>query len=216
MTKLNKFIIFDLDDTLYYEIDFLKSAYNEISILLDNINREELYNRMLFLFYSGKNVFNYLTDRYSVTLDQLLFLYRNHKPNIVLNEGGIEIINKAKSLNYKLGLITDGYSITQRNKLKALEIENYFDKIIISEEFGSTKPNENNYKAFVTEGIYEFFYIGDNTKKDFITPNKLGWTTICLLDNGVNIHKQDNNLPVQYLPQNYINNLKEILDLIIK
>ena len=33
----NKVVIFDLDDTLYNEIDFLISSYNEISQFLSNI-----------------------------------------------------------------------------------------------------------------------------------------------------------------------------------
>ena len=33
--------------------------------------------------------------------------------------------------------------------------------------------------------------MGDNLKKDFLTPNRLGWQTVCLRDDGRNIHKQD-------------------------
>ena len=32
----------------------------------------------------------------------------------------------------------------------------------------------------------------DNPDKDFIAPNNLGWTSICLIDKGLNIHKQKN------------------------
>src|SRR5690606_20317114 len=110
--------------------------------------------------------------------NQLLEIYRNHVPQIDLSEDTKEILLKIKETGYKLGLITDGRSITQRNKLKALEIEELFDKIIISEEFGSTKPDERNFKAFLMDEIDEYFYVADNPKKDFIVPNKLGWTSI--------------------------------------
>ena len=53
----NKFVIFDLDDTLYAEVDFLKSAYFEIANILDTTNSELLYQRMLALYCEGKNVF---------------------------------------------------------------------------------------------------------------------------------------------------------------
>lgn len=36
-----------------------------------------------------------------------------------------------------------------------------------------------------------FTYVGDNLKKDFIAPNALGWLTVCLKDDGRNIHKQE-------------------------
>ena len=34
-------------------------------------------------------------------------------------------------------------------------------------------------------------YVGDNLKKDFIAPNMLGWLTVCLKDDGRNIHRQE-------------------------
>jgi putative hydrolase of the HAD superfamily len=57
----------------------------------------------------------------------------------------------------------------------------------------------------------EYIYIADNVKKDFITPNKLGWTTICLFDKGQNIHKQNFNLENEYLPHFIINSFDEII-----
>ena len=47
-------------------------------------------------------------------------------------------------------------------------------------------------------------------EKDFIAPNKLGWTTVCLLDNGMNIHKQ-RKVDVQKSPLYFISSLKELL-----
>ena len=46
-----------------------------------------------------------------------------------------------------------------------------------------------------------------------ITPNKLGWKTICLLDDGRNIHRQDFSCPEEYLPNVKIHTLKELLSL---
>jgi putative hydrolase of the HAD superfamily len=55
-----------------------------------------------------------------------------------------------------------------------------------------------------------YIYIADNPKKDFITPNKLGWTSICLLDKGQNVHSQNFDLPKVFLPQFFINSFQEI------
>lgn len=207
----SKYIIFDLDDTLAYEINYLKSAYNEIAIFLDKNNSNTLYNEMIFHYEKGENVFDNLLKKFPTTkLEELLKMYRHHFPKISLNKGAKEIFEICKKKNYSLGLITDGRSVTQRNKLRALEIEDVFDKIVISEEFGSTKPSEANFKSFMSDGINEYFYIADNPKKDFITPNALGWTSICLRDKGFNIHGQNFNLPQEYLPQNIIQVLSEI------
>jgi putative hydrolase of the HAD superfamily len=111
-----------------------------------------------------------------------------------------------------MSLITDGKSITQRNKLRALGIESFFKNIVISEEVNSEKPSENNFRMVMYNKIAEnYIYIADNPKKDFITPNKLGWTSICLLDRGQNVHKQNFNISSEYLPLFSISSFEEII-----
>lgn len=97
-------------------------------------------------------------------------------------------------------------------------IEDFFSEIIISEEFGSEKPNLKNFEYF--ENIYgkaSYFYVGDNVGKDFIAPNKLNWITICLEDNGLNIHIQKTALINQekYLATYSVNELTQILSIIL-
>lgn len=211
----NKYIIFDLDDTLVYEIDYLESAYLDIAKTIDTLNYQLLHNNMLSWYHSKLNVFDLLIENYPLQKDlNLLELYRNHFPTIVLNEGAIEVLEHFRSKGYKLGVITDGRSITQRNKLKSLSIENKFDKIVVSEEFGSSKPDFRNFNNFVEDGISDYYYIADNPTKDFITPNKLGWTSICLLNNGKNIHLQNFDVDYSYLPKFKINTLIELIDII--
>ncbi len=210
--KDKKVIVFDLDDTLIKEKDYLKSAYREIAGLVDK-NDESLYTKMLDLFEKEENVFAYLETNYKTTIKELLPIYRNHFPKISLVPGAENILDSCIKRNYTIGLITDGRSITQRNKIKAVGVENYFDKIIISEEFGSEKPSEKNFMVF-DEFEGGKYYIADNTRKDFITPNKLGWTTICVLDDGENIHSQDFELSKEYLPEYAINKIEEVKGLI--
>ena len=60
----------------------------------------------------------------------------------------------------------------------------------------------------------EWWYIGDNTDKDFITANELGWLTICLKDNGQNIHQQQFSITQEKLPQKTITDLSELIELL--
>lgn len=210
----NKYIVFDLDDTLIYEIDFLKSAYRQIAHTISE-NDQHLFSEMFKMYQKGENVFDFLALKFpNFSKGKLLEIYRNHYPNLTLNEGASEIFNLCKSKGYKIGLITDGRSVTQRNKLKAVNIEQIFDKIIISEEFGSSKPDKRNFLSFREEEIDEYFYIGDNPKKDFVTPNELGWVSVCLLDKGYNIHPQNFNIDEKFLPKikiAHLNILRNIL-----
>ena len=94
----NKVICFDLDDTLYKEIDYLKSAYREIiSYALTKHNYEsdsyiELslrsYEGMISTFYEGGNAFQYLNQLLNLDLpiQEYLNIYRNHKPIISLSK----------------------------------------------------------------------------------------------------------------------------------
>lgn len=210
-----KYIIFDLDDTLMYEIDYLKSAYREIAAFVDEKNHKAVYNFMWSNYQKGENVFDILIQKYpKISKEELLDGYRNHFPNISLSEEANEVLQTIKSKGYKLGLITDGRSITQRNKLKALKIEELFDKIIVSEEFGSAKPDNRNFEIFIEKNIKDYVYIADNPKKDFVTPNKLGWTTICLINKGYNIHPQYFDLQKEYLPMFKVNSLYEVKNII--
>ena len=220
--KAKKVVIFDLDDTLYNEIDFLKSAYKEISIKIGkevSIDALLIYNQMLKCFHHKENVFEAIIKKYGslYKIQELLHIYRNHKPEIELSNKKKNVLDRLKSKNIHMGLLTDGRSVQQRNKINALKLNTWFSEIIISEEFGSEKPNINNYTHFEKmfgKGIY--YYIGDNVKKDFVSPNRLNWTTIYLKNNGLNIHKQSDTLINENYKAKYtVNEFCEILDIII-
>lgn len=190
------FFVFDLDDTLFQEFDYLKSAYVHISSKLAESGCPDIYEEMLAKYERRENVFEWLVEQYAHSMPQLnmkwlLKEYREHAPNISLSETTLDFIIRLKTRNVLAGLITDGRSITQRNKLKALKLDDFFQDIIISEEFGSEKPDERNYLYFQNKypGM-SFYFFGDNTSKDFIVPARLGWTTVCLKNTGKHIHQQ--------------------------
>ncbi len=220
----NKVVVFDLDDTLYNEIDFLISSYNEISQFLSKIkgvdkSQNEIFDYMYSKYLDKKNTFEQVIsflNIQNITVFDLLDLYRNHIPNICLSDNTKELLDYLIEQEFILGIITDGRSIQQRNKIKALNLESYISGLIISEEFGSEKPNLENFKFFEQKfPDANYTYIGDNINKDFIAPNELNWNTICLLDNGKNIHNQSLSHPISHLPKIYIKNIKEIKEIIL-
>ena len=215
MSIKNKIIAFDLDDTLYKEIDFLKSAYIEIASIVDKSHSETLYNNMISNYYKGNNVFKFISETYAAyTVEKLLKIYREHYPSISLSNEEWNVLLKLKT-EAITGLITDGRSLTQRNKIKALGLENYFDKIVISEEIGYSKPDIRLFNEFKKYGVSQYYYVANDTRKDFVTPNRIGWITICLLDvNNQNIQKQDFSLSEDYLPQIKIKTLNALLNII--
>ena len=225
-----RMICFDLDDTLYKEIDYLKSAYREIAEYAaghchgcsDPVSVLSLkaYEVMLAAYHEGKNTFEKLNKFLALELPigDYLYIYRNHKPKIVLMEDVVQMLDALKTEGVRTGLITDGRSVQQRNKIEALSLGRWIDDadIVISEEFGSEKPALENYAYFMKRypECHDFTYVGDNPRKDFIAPNALGWMTICLKDDGRNIQKQDYNVEKIKLPKKSISNITELIDII--
>lgn len=225
--KKFKAVIFDLDDTLYPEIDYVISGFrvtaNYISLKL-KVEYEEVFNKLLALFKQNRNnVFNRFLEPYNVDekfIDECIKLYRNHFPDIKLNEEAQVILQLLKKNEFKIGIITDGRPEGQRNKIKALELERYCDSIIITDELGGIeyrKPSEIPYKKIFEQlnvEAREAIYVGDNPVKDFITANKLGMFTI-MVKNSNSIHKQtEMSLSSEYLPKTTINNLFDIKELL--
>lgn len=207
-------VVFDLDDTLYKEVDFLKSAYRNIA---NQVGIPEAYDLMWNTWKSQGDAFAALLNAYhlSMTKEELLDIYRFHRPEITLSEGVREFLECVSEAGMYVGVVTDGRTKTQMNKMEALDILKYIwpEDIVISESFGSEKPNPKNFMHFMKKDK-ECIYIADNPKKDFLAPNLLGWKTVCLLDDGRNIHKQDFDLPEDYLPQQCIKDFSNVVSIL--
>jgi putative hydrolase of the HAD superfamily len=205
----SKIFVFDLDDTLYSERDFEKSGIEFVyeNLRINHISLETILN-------NRNNWIELIIDvaNKQITKKMVLDIYRNHFPSIQLYKDSKIFLDRLLSYGNEMSLITDGRSITQRNKLRALGIESFFKNIIISEEVNSEKPSEYNFRMVMNNKLVEnYIYIADNPKKDFITPNKLGWTSICLLDRGQNVHKQNFNISGEYLPLFSISSFEELI-----
>src|ERR1043165_4557719 len=118
------FLVFDLDDTLYQEIDYLKSGYRHIlKTMLPDLPADTAV-RMLRKYQAGENVFEWLTAAYAATyaglsVPALLQAYREHLPDITLSDETRAFLAQVKERGMPAGLITDGRSISQRAKLQA-------------------------------------------------------------------------------------------------
>ena len=215
MINSNTHVVFDLDDTLYKEIDFVKSAYIYISNYI-NVRFNLDLSRNIEKCLAGEVDFfdlinSKLPPEQRLSIDKYLELYRFHYPEISLSRDASVFLDKIISYNIDFSIITDGRSISQRNKIRALGLYKRAKNIIISEETGFEKPHLNNYK--ILDRIYhnkKLIYVADNPFKDFLAPNSLNWNTICLIDNGLNIHTQEFDLNIDYLPKSKVNHLTEI------
>ena len=185
-------LVFDLDDTLYAEHQYVLSGFKAVDQYLANYHKTvgflEAANKVFMKGERG-NIFDQTLQFLGVPYTnkfilELVDIYREHKPEI-------RLFNDARwALDYfsarvKTGLITDGYLNVQRKKIESLGIAKQLESIIISDSFGREfwKPHEKPYLALQADlqvAPEECIYVGDNVAKDFITAKRLGWQTICI------------------------------------
>ena len=170
-------VVFDLDDTLYDEIEYCRSGFAAVSEFLANMHDSHPCDRIfaaLWGQFTGGNhtrTFNAALDDLAIGYDDKLVLelvkvYRNHAPEITLPEDSRGILVELNT-EYTLALLTDGFLPAQRLKVQELGIEDYFQSIVYTEELGREfwKPSPAGFERIIqdlsarTENIV---YIADN------------------------------------------------------
>ena len=217
--------VFDLDDTLFKERDFVTSSFRVIAREADRRGIIS-YEKALAILCSGRDggmAFSSLAEEVAarapgcgLTEEWMVNTYRTHTPDIKLDDATESVLAALRERGETLGLITDGRSNTQRAKIKALGLERFIEphNILVSGETGFDKTHREPFDMIMMRNPAErrYVYVGDNSAKDFIWPNKLGWLTVQLDDaDGVNIHPQSSDRPAAFLPQRHIGSLSQLL-----
>lgn len=187
-------VLFDLDDTLFFERDFLHSGWHAVACEAEKRGFMDI-GKAYELMTKAPDAFDALHEAYpEFSIADMLEIYRNHMPDIHLKPGARQTVMQLRDAGAPVGIITDGRSISQRNKIKALGLDTLVDYIGISEEIGADK---HQAQPFLHAEEYfgkhrPYIYVGDNPAKDFAQANKLGWHTVMLRESspGINIHPQ--------------------------
>lgn len=213
-------VIFDLDDTLFDEIDFCRSGFRAaaqyIATLSDARCADAVFEVIWRCFITGDrgSTFNLALAELGIPCEpplihKLVELYRTHMPTLTLPPESRDILEELKD-RYTLGLLTDGFLPTQRLKVQALGIEHYFKAIMYTEELGREhwKPSPLGFQRLLealSARPEQAVYVADNETKDFIAPNRLGLLTIQLL-HPCGLYRQPSPLP-EASPKRKIGNL---------
>ena len=177
-------ISFDIDNTLY-STDVEVKAYNEVVNFLTN--ETPLINATITTIIEAKekaklrvpNTRNRLFyfKELSLTLSQVKKCYSIYwttfLKNMNLAKGTSEFLNLLKSKNVKLNCVTDFTLKEQLEKLDVLNVLDYFDNIITSEEKACEKPCLSMFLS-TKDGLL----IGDDYKKDILGAKNAGWSSI--------------------------------------
>lgn len=185
-----KAIVFDLDDTLYPQIEYKHSGFKVVaSWMAEKIGINptivlcELEKILNQLGASYPYMFDQLVGRLELMQDivpELIRVFIGHEPKIKCFDGVIPMLERLKK-KYRLGILTDGRLKVQQKKVKALGLDEMIDQILYSDALGLEKPTTELFQWFEEKFALKgecFIYVGDNPQKDFYGANQQGWFTV--------------------------------------
>ena len=186
-------VCFDLDDTLYPEIEYVRSGFKAVSrylaIVKTKKSADTLYSRLVSLLNdNGRGqVFDILLKEEGIyskyLVKKCISIYRAHIPEIKLSNSVINVLERISEKYGNIYLVTDGNLTAQRNKIAKLNLDKYFSKCMPTHQYGRQHSKPSLYcfeRIKIWEGVNysSLIYIGDNPHKDFVALNSVGATTI--------------------------------------
>lgn len=190
-----KALLFDMDDTLYPERDYVLSGFDAVACWAQShlqLSRAETQRHLRRLFAAGVrgDTFNRwlalagLDHRAAELVPQMVDVYRRHNPQIAPFPEAAAALQRYHS-QYRIGLVSDGYLDVQRRKFNALQLAPCFDTVIFSDTWGrdAWKPSTRPFREALQQlkvAPQQAVYIGDNPRKDFAGPRRLGMRSIWL------------------------------------
>ena len=222
-----KAVIFDLDDTLYNEIDYVLQGFRNVAEYLGKeyfVDVNEVHERMCeILKEQGRGkIFDSICEAYHIDapVKKLVEMYRATRPKLSLYQDAEEVIRKLRQKNIGLGLITDGCSQVQHQKIDALFLNDKMDVVLATDDLGKdeegkpySKPNPKVYEVVLKKlqcRPQEAVYVGDNPQKDFVGAKALGMKTIRIVrEQGDHMRDQ---VDAEYEADVIIQNLTECME----
>lgn len=167
--------IFDLDNTLYAENDYLFGAYSELANRIGNAENKEAITAFLkerFISQGRQGLFNALFDAFKLEdqhLKTALEILRNHTPAAKYNvyEHMLTLILALKHHNKALVLLTNGNVQQQKNKIKHLspDLTQLFNSIVYANEIAPKPAPESILHILEVTGYpkHKTIMIGDSS-----------------------------------------------------
>ena len=201
-------ILFDLDDTLFdhrrasgFALGAMHAAHApDLPFEAFAIKHAEVLEVFHARFLAGE----FTLDEARVARMQTLFaafdrdinaataqraarLYRDqHQANRRLVAGAIELLEALRQ-HCRLGIVTNNSTAEQIQKLRALNIESYFDTVVISEDVGVAKPDPKIFSiALERIGVraHDAVFVGDNWTNDIVGALNVGMAAVWLDHDG--------------------------------
>jgi len=189
-------VVFDVDDTLYPERNYVLSGFTAVDTRLSaTMQIEGFGDRAKRLFKTGRRgkIFDEALLELGIKpqpalIAALVNAYRKHVPVLSLAEDALAVLPWLAS-HFNLAALTDGDAAVQRSKIAALGLSRTIKFCVVTDEIGREfwKPHSAGFERIMNRfgGVPSgFVYVADNPRKDFIAPKRLGWRTIRVTRHG--------------------------------
>lgn len=190
-----KAVFFDIDDTLYDTSGFAKLARKAaLRAMIDAglpLSQQEAYLLLREIIKEkGSNYdkhFNILTKRVMGEEKPLLIAlgmitYHNVKFALLrLFPDTMSTLIYLKKSNYQLGVISNGLTIKQWEKLIRLGLHHFFDDVVTSQEAGSEKPDQKIFQLALDRmecQAEKSVMVGNKFSEDILGATKAGMSAI--------------------------------------
>jgi putative hydrolase of the HAD superfamily len=196
-------VIFDLDDTLYPEHDYVLSGFRAAAEWAERRGldpAERTFESLESMFREGVrgDTFNRwlaLKGLPPELAGEMVEAYRAHAPQI---RPYPDVLNLLHALHgsARLGLVSDGYLAVQRAKFAALDLGQFFSAVVFSDELGREcwKPSRKPFErvlAMLGVPARDAVYVADNCAKDFIGARSVGLSTVWARHSGGDYCRND-------------------------
>lgn len=190
MTVTPPCVVFDLDDTLYLEREYVRSGLAMVGRAVEERCAVEGFAMIAWAAFE-RGVRGTLFDEALALLGVppkpelipgLVEIYRNHAPDISLLPDAAAALDALRASGASIAVISDGPLMSQRAKAQAVGAESWASLIVLTEELGDGmgKPHLSAFelveKTLGFRGT-DCLYVADNPDKDFGGPAQLGWRT---------------------------------------
>lgn len=221
-----KAVLFDMDNVLYnssHQVEMARRSAVEAMVRAGlGVSVEEAFARLDEIVRRyGSNFGRHYDmlvgdrkDRSKIIAAGIVAYHNIKRTYLKPYDDTLPTLSKLKSLGYKIGVVTDGLSVKQWEKMIRLGVQDMFDCVIISEDVGAEKPEPGMFRKACAElGVSpeECIYVGDRVDTDILGANRFGMTSVRLLRGRYKDQKPEG---LQDQPAYEIKRLSEVLEIL--
>lgn len=228
MTKKYEWILFDADNTLFdfdgaskdafmdvlghHEKDKLTSTYSTYKKLnktvweeleRGEISIEEVRSKRFRIFLEAMDWEGDPLEWNRLYLESMVDYARLYPDSIKVLHHFVQ--------NYKLGIITNGLKEVQRPRINKVQIKDFFQVIVVSDEIGISKPHTAYFDITFKEMGYpdkkKVLVVGDNPGSDILGAQNYGLDACWL-------NAKELDFPLNFKPKFTIKEIGKLIDVL--